>query len=201
MWQQPFLGSNPRSYPAPKRPALASAHGSDWTGRMAIFGTLDTLRAQLARPEHFASAFAYVAEVLQPGSVAHARMGRIAAGTTERVELAGGAFALEQVYLTKQRTEGRWESHRAYIDVQVVVAGEELMEVGDVAQLAVAEDLRPAKDLIFYRPFDGGSVLRVCAGQAAVFFPADAHLPSLHVGVAAALVRKTVVKVPVWAGC
>jgi biofilm protein TabA len=166
---------------------------------MAIFGTLDTLRAQLARPEHFAAALAYMAEMLQPGSVAQARISRIAAGVTERVELAGGAFALEQVYLTKPRVEGRWESHRAYIDVQVVVAGEELMEVADVAHLAVAEDLRPAKDLIFYQPFERGSVLCVHAGEAAVFFPSDAHLPSLRTGTAATLVRKTVIKVPIFA--
>jgi YhcH/YjgK/YiaL family protein len=165
---------------------------------MAVFGTIDTLRTQLARPEHFAAALAYVAEALRPDSATQARIGKIAAGTTERVELAGGAFALEQVYLTKPRTEGRWESHRAYIDLQVMVAGEELMEVGAVAQLAVAEDLRPARDLIFYRPFDSGSVLRVRAGEVAVFFPSDAHLPSLRINGTAALVCKTVVKVPVF---
>ncbi len=178
---------------------LASARGGDWSGRMAVFGTLDTLRAQLARTEHFAAAFAYMAEALRSDSVVQARIGRIAAGVTERVELVGGAFALEQVYLTRPRTEARWESHRAYIDVQVVVFGEELMEVFDAAHLAVAEDLRPEKDLIFYRPFDGGSVLRVLAGEAAVFFPSDGHLPSLRTGAAATLVRKTVIKVPVFA--
>jgi biofilm protein TabA len=163
-----------------------------------MIGTLDTLRAQLARPEHFAATLAYVAEALRPDSAVQARIAKIAPGTTERVELPGGAFALEQVYLTKSRNEGRWESHCAYIDVQVVVAGEELMEVADAAHLVVAEDLRPAKDLIFYQPFDGGSVLHVSAGEAAVFFPSDAHLPSLRTG-AATLVRKTVIKVPVWA--
>jgi YhcH/YjgK/YiaL family protein len=166
---------------------------------MTVFGTLDTLRAQLAPPEHFAVPLAYMAEALRPDSAVQARIGRIAAGVTERVELAGGAFALEQAYLTKPRAEGRWESHRAYIDVQVVVAGEELMEMADVAHLAVAEDLRPAKDLIFYQPFNRSSVLRVRAGEAAVFFPSDAHLPSLRTGTAATLVRKTVIKVPVWA--
>jgi len=166
---------------------------------MAIFGTLATLRAQLARPEHFAAALAYAAEVLRPGSAAQARIGRLAAGVTERVELDGGAFALEQAYETKPRAEGRWESHRAFIDVQLVVAGEELMEVADAARLAVAEDLTPARDLIFYQAFGAGSVLRVRAGEAAVFFPADAHLPSLRTGAEPALVRKTVVKVPVFA--
>jgi YhcH/YjgK/YiaL family protein len=167
---------------------------------MAILGTLDTLRTQLAPPEHFAAPLAYMAEALRPDSPVQARIGRIAAGVTERVELAGGAFALEQAYLTRSRTEGCWESHRAYIDVQVIVAGEELMEVADVTHLAVAEDFRPAKDLIFYQPFDRGSVLHVRAGEAAVFSPSDAHLPSLRTGAAATLVRKTVIKVPVWAG-
>lgn len=166
---------------------------------MAIFGTLDTLRGQLVRPEHFAEVFAYAAEMLRPGSAAQARIEKIPAGTTGRVELGGGAFALEQAYWTKPRSEGRWESHRAYIDVQLVVAGEEQMEVADAARLTVAEDLTPAKDLIFYQPFGAGSVLRVRAGEAAVFFPADAHLPSLRLGMEPALVRKTVVKVPVFA--
>jgi biofilm protein TabA len=166
---------------------------------MAVFGTLDTLRAQLARPEYFAAAFAYAAEALRPGGAARERIGKIAVGASERIELAGGVFAIEQVYLTRLRSEGRWESHRAYIDVQVVVEGEELMEVADAARLSVAEDFRPAKDLIFYRPIDGASLLRARAGEAAVFFPADAHLPSLRVGASAALVRKTVVKVPVFA--
>ncbi|HTQ30042.1 MAG TPA: YhcH/YjgK/YiaL family protein [Opitutaceae bacterium] len=166
---------------------------------MAIFGTLETLRAQLARPEHFAAALAYAAEALRPDSAAGARLGRMATDATERVELSGGAFALEQTYMTKPRAEGRWESHRAYIDVQVIVAGEELMEATDAARLTVAEDLTPGKDLIFYQPFGAGSVLRVRAGEAAVFFPADAHLPSLRTGAEPALVRKTVIKVPVFA--
>ncbi|MGA3008265.1 MAG: YhcH/YjgK/YiaL family protein [Opitutaceae bacterium] len=164
---------------------------------MAIFGNLGALRAQLAWAEPFAAAFAYAEEVLQSGSAAQARIGRLAAGATARVELTGGAFALEQAYLTKSRAEGRWESHGAYIDVQVVIDGEELMEVCDVSRMKVAEDLRPAKDLIFYRSFEGGSVLRVGAGEAAVFFPTDAHLPSMRIGAEAALVRKTVIKVPV----
>lgn len=166
---------------------------------MAIFGTLETLRKQLARPEHFAAALTYAAEALRPASTTAARIGAFAAGGGGRTELPGGAYALEQAYWTKARPDGRWESHRAFIDVQLVIVGEELMEVADAARLTVAEDLTPGKDLIFYRSFDAGSVLRMRAGEAAVFFPADAHLPSLRVGAEAALVRKAVIKVPVFA--
>lgn len=163
---------------------------------MAIFGSLDTVRAQLATNPAFQRALAYVEECLSPDSAAAARLRAVKVGDTERVELGGGVFALEQAYQSKPRAEGRWEAHRAYIDVQVIVVGEELMEVTDVSRLRVAEDFTPAKDLLFYQSFDEGSVLRVKAGEAAVFFPVDAHKPSLAVG-APALVRKTVVKVPV----
>ena len=163
---------------------------------MALFGSVETLSAQLATNPSFERAFTYVEECLRPGSGAHQRLQAVKIGDTGRVELGGGVFALEQAYQSKPQAEGKWESHLTYIDVQVIVSGDELMEVTDVKRLKIAEDLTPAKDLLFYQPFDDGSVLRVKAGEAAVFFPADAHKPSLAVGTPS-LVRKTVVKVPV----
>jgi YhcH/YjgK/YiaL family protein len=163
---------------------------------MALFGSLATVRAQLAHEAHFHAAFAYLEDVFKAGSAAKARILAVPAGKTERVELSGGAFALEQAYLTKPRAQGFFESHRAYIDVQVIVSGEEFMEVADVAKLTVGEDFTPAKDLIKYTLFAGASVLRVGAGEVAVFFPVDGHMPSLAVSEPA-LLHKTVIKVPV----
>lgn len=163
---------------------------------MALYGSLATLPGQLARFDHFAAAFAYVAEARRAGSEAHRLLTGLPVGETGRVELGGGAFALPQVYLTRGRTEGRWETHRAYIDVQAVIEGEELMEVADRDRLTIAEDLTPGRDVIFYDPFDRGSVLRLSPGSAAVYFPPDAHLGCIAIG-RAGLVRKIVVKVPV----
>ena len=163
---------------------------------MAVFGSLKTLRSQLASTPAFERAFAYVGECLRQDSPAHRRINAVKVGDTERVELGGGVFALEQAYQSKPRAEGRWESHYAYIDVQVIVEGNELMEVTDVNRLAVHEDRMPAGDVLFYHSFDDGSVLRIETGEAAVFFPVDAHKPSLAAG-SSALVRKTVVKIPV----
>jgi YhcH/YjgK/YiaL family protein len=163
---------------------------------MALFGPLAALRGQLADSGRFAAALACAEECCLPGTALHGRLAGLAAGATDRVELPGGAFALLQAYLTKARAEGRWETHRAHIDVQTVVEGEEFLEVADRARLALEEDLTPAKDVIFYRPFAAGSVLRLSGGATAVFFPVDAHLGGLAVQ-APLLVRKVVVKVPV----
>lgn len=164
---------------------------------MALFGSLATVRTQLAGCPSFKTALAYVEEILRPGSPAHQRLLAVADGETGRVELGDGVFALEQAYLPKPRAEGRWEAHKVYIDVQVIVGGDELMEVTDVSRLKVAEDHTPAKDILFFEQNADGSVLRMRAGELAVFYPADAHKPSLATGGPAAQVRKTVVKVPV----
>lgn len=164
---------------------------------MALFGSLATVRAQLAGSPSFARSLAYVEEILRPGSAAHTRMLAVPEGVTERVELGEGVFALEQAYVAKPRAEGRWEAHRVYIDIQVIVTGEELMEVTETSRLVVTEDRTPEKDVLFFGNYDEGSVLRMRAGEIAVFYPIDAHKPSLAAGNPAALVRKTVIKVPV----
>ena len=164
---------------------------------MALLGSIPTLRTQAAQLEIFAAAFGYLDEVFHAGSLAARRLEAAAVGTTQRIELANGSFALEQVYLAKARPEGFFESHRRYIDVQVVVAGEEIMELADVARLTVQKPYDAERDLIVYADYAAASVLKLGAGEAAIFFPVDGHMPCLRPGVTAKLVRKTVIKVPV----
>jgi biofilm protein TabA len=172
---------------------------ADEVSRMAVYGSLETVRAQLAGHPSFDVAFAYLAECLKPGSAGHARATTVAKGESIRTELGGGVFAMEQAYLTKLRTEGRIESHRKYIDVQMMFAGVELMETTDIARLKVSEDLTPEKDLIFYHDAREMSMLRLDQkGVTAVYFPVDAHRGGIAEG-APALARKVIIKVPVFA--
>lgn len=163
---------------------------------MAIFGPFVQVKSQ-ASAVRFGAALAYVEEALRVGSAAHGRIGRVPLGVTERIELAGGAFALEQAYRPKARPEGFFESHRTYIDVQVIVEGEELMEVEDISRLVVSAPYNPERDLIKYADAAAASVLRMRTGDVAIFYPEDGHMPSLH-WRGTGLVRKTVVKVPVF---
>jgi YhcH/YjgK/YiaL family protein len=163
---------------------------------MAIFGPFSSIQGQVAADPRFRAACQYVAEALQAHSVAAQRIAGLAAGVTERTDLAGGSFALDQVYVPRLRPDGFFESHRKYIDVQVIVAGEELMEVQDISRLVVSEPYSAERDFIKYADSADTSVLRMRAGDVAVFFPEDGHMPSLRWRTAD-LVRKTVVKVPV----
>ena len=164
---------------------------------MAFNGSFAALRAQAPQTAGFATAFAYVEDILRSDSPARARLRGIASGDSQRIELAGGVFALEQAFESKLRADGFFESHRKCIDVQVVIEGEELMEVIDVSRITVRQPYNAERDLIVYEDTSEASMLRVYPGHGTIFFPTDVHMPTLRIRAEPVLVRKTVVKVPV----
>jgi YhcH/YjgK/YiaL family protein len=128
---------------------------------------------------------------------ANKRVLGVAPGETNRVELGEGAFALEQSYHSKPRDQGKMESHISYIDIQVLLEGEEFIEVTEISTLTVKENLTPGKDVIFYQDTKITSPLRLSGhGATAIFYPRDGHMGGLAIG-APTLVRKIVIKVPV----
>jgi YhcH/YjgK/YiaL family protein len=164
---------------------------------MALFGHLSTVRAQLIRRSVYDLSFAYLDDALKPGTVANQRILGVGLGETNRVELVEGAFVMEQCYNSKPREKGRLESHISYIDIQVLVEGEEIIEVAEISELTVSENLSPGKDLIFYHDSRNTSPLRLSGlGATAIFYPTDGHMGSLAISTPA-LVRKIVIKVPV----
>lgn len=165
---------------------------------MALFGPLNLLRDQAPATKGFAIALAYALEAVRRGSTEHDRILALPVGSSEKIELGGGVFAIEQVYQTKPRSEGFFESHRKYVDVQVIVEGVEAMEVEDTSRLSITQPYLAERDLIKYADTISASRLLVRAGDAAIFFPVDGHMPGLRVAAeSAVLARKTVVKVPV----
>lgn len=175
---------------------LARGAGSGWIFGMAIIGSFAAVRAQTPPSTSIATAFSYIEDLCREDSPARARLRAIAVGSSQRIELGGGVFALEQVYASKARADGFFESHRKYIDVQVVVEGEELLEVVDAARIAVKAPFNAERDLVLYDDTTAATQVRLQAGEAAVFFPVDVHMPALRPGPTPGIVRKAVVKVP-----
>ena len=164
---------------------------------MALDGSLATLRQQAPKTEVFAAAFAYLEELTRPGSAAGERARSVAAGKVGKIDLSLGAFSLEQAYETKVRADGFFESHRRYIDLQFVLEGEELLEVADISRMKVRAPYDAERDLITYEDSADVSLLRLFAGEAAIFFPEDVHMPTLRIRSAPVLVHKCVIKLPV----
>ena len=92
-----------------------------------------------------------------------------------------------------------WESHRKFIDIQIVLTGQEQISVTPVSDaLHIATPYDDAKDVVFYaRDTAAAATLHMTPGRFAVFFPEDAHGPNQAWGGTPAEASKLVVKVRV----
>lgn len=123
--------------------------------------------------------------------------------TNDLTGLPAGRYNIhgDDVYLMIQEPalkpwrEGRWEAHRRYADIQLVLEGCERIgycivdESTDIEMPYVSEN-----DTLFYTGIDGSSAI-VNPGEMMVLFPGDAHRPCVQPAEKADPVRKAVVKV------
>ena len=114
--------------------------------------------------------------------------------TPGEVEIQGrDIFAVFHEYTTEP-VEGReYEAHREYIDIQYLLAGEEVIRVTDLARLTEAVPYDQERDIAFYHTVPGNDLL-LRQGEFTILFPHDAHLPKISPGTPGT-VRKVVVKV------
>ncbi len=96
-------------------------------------------------------------------------------------------------YATKPASACRFEAHKRYIDVHVMVEGCELIESQDIA-LCQAD---PFDDEADFTLLDGPCAVQVklVPGAFAVYFPQDAHKPGISPDDEPVQVRKAVIKV------
>jgi YhcH/YjgK/YiaL family protein len=119
-----------------------------------------------------------------------------AVGDGRHVIDGNDVFALVASYQTGPATEKRFESHRAYVDLQYVAAGQERILHAPVTGLVVETPYDPATDIMFYADPPFSSSLLMPTGGLAIFHPGDGHKPGCMAG-ARHEVRKVVVKVAI----
>lgn len=162
---------------------------------MALFGSLEMVKEQADR-EKFATAFEYLEKLIDKNSTEHKRLKECPLDVCKRIELDENNFALEQTYNTKNREECFFESHKKHIDVQFIFSGEEIIEVSNRNLLAVALAYNEELDFIKYEDKKGISAIVLKAGDVAIFYPQDVHMPCIKAGNGVK-VLKAVVKVKV----
>lgn len=150
-----------------------------------ILDTLPQWRQYHAISPRFEKAFTFLQQVTDQTQVG-------------RHEIAGEeVFAFVQQHSTKPVQERQYESHRKYIDVQFIQRGREVIYWAPLPLLTnVTMPFDPEKDAVLYDLIPEGVPLPVRAGEFAILFPEDGHIPSC-VWDQPAEVLKVVVKVQV----
>jgi len=103
-------------------------------------------------------------------------------------------FVIINEYETKPQAECFIETHKKYIDIQIMLSGEENMGFAFLKNQEIITPYSNENDCIFYKADINIEKLR--AGEFAIFFPTDLHSPGIMVEKPMN-VRKAVVKVSV----
>lgn len=113
-----------------------------------------------------------------------------------KYELEGGAYVSVQEYTTKARSEAKYEAHKKFIDIQLILSGRELIAVTPIEKMEIKDEYNETKDVMFFQHNDECTDYVLEAGDFLILYPQDVHMPGVCVNERS-LVRKIVVKVPV----
>ncbi len=96
-------------------------------------------------------------------------------------ELGGEDYLNIESYITKDRDEIRYEAHREYADIQVMLKGEEIIEVCSLKELTIANSYDTERDVLFYANDVKGESHLMRPGSFIHLLPEDAHMSQLSV--------------------
>ena len=110
-----------------------------------------------------------------------------------------GARAVVSEYETKPMATSKFEAHREFIDVQLILSGAEIIGVTPTATMTDADrigEYNAEKDVEFYGVKGDFEKLQLSDGDFAILYPEDAHMPGVH-ETEPVHIKKIVLKVPV----
>ena len=101
-------------------------------------------------------------------------------------------YVMIQKYETKDAAEGRLEVHDKYIDLQLVLSGEEIIGYAPRSLMPAPKEVRADSDISF---FDADfAPMLLTEGMFGVYFPGDCHAPCIT-GSRKKQVKKAVFKI------
>ena len=110
--------------------------------------------------------------------------------------LGNDLFAIVMGYETCGPETAEIEAHRKYLDIQVVITGEEGIGWGQTDDLEIETPYDAAKDAELYKhPAQGLLRVDLFPGDFMALFPHDAHMPSIMTPHGPVFTKKVVVKV------
>ena len=99
-------------------------------------------------------------------------------------------------YETTSEKEKPFESHRKYVDIQLLLEGEEVMQETDVTRLVVEGKYDDEKDVVLYKATDNSASTILRPGSIMILYPRDAHR-SMSINAKESTVVKVVGKVKI----
>ncbi len=114
-----------------------------------------------------------------------------------RYELVDESFANVESYSTKAPEVAKFEAHKDYIDIQLLITGNERIYYTDVEGLVESEPYDKSRDIVFFKDsVKKSDYLTLNGANFAMIYPHEAHAPQVFLD-GAENVKKVVVKVKI----
>ena len=113
-----------------------------------------------------------------------------------KYDIENGVYVSVQEYTTKARSEAKYEAHKKFIDIQMILSGKELIAVSPIEKMTISDEYNEEKDFMLFHHNDECTDYVLEAGDFLILYPQDVHMPGVCVNEKSP-VRKIVVKVPV----
>ncbi|MCK9224167.1 MAG: YhcH/YjgK/YiaL family protein [Candidatus Muirbacterium halophilum] len=106
-------------------------------------------------------------------------------------------YAISSEYTTNPNgpLNGNLEVHKKYIDLQIIISGEEKIRFSNKENLTIFEIYNEEKDVEFLKSQINVSEFYLQNEQFAVFFPQDAHEPGCAINKFPKKIKKIVFKI------
>lgn len=107
-------------------------------------------------------------------------------------------FVSIQDYQTKKAEDSKFEAHKKYADIQLILKGEEKLGFGDIENYLATEQYNDEKDIVFLEEKikNNSNFAKANEGDFLIFMPSDAHMPCISIDKPA-YVKKAVIKVKI----
>lgn len=114
-----------------------------------------------------------------------------------RYELGNGNYVNVEIYQTKSVNEAKFEAHKDYIDIQMLLCGEEKIFFHSLDGLVEIAPYNKEKDITFYSDDIVGDYVTLNGKNFVLIYPHEAHAPQCCVDSLSKEVKKVVAKLKV----
>ena len=101
-------------------------------------------------------------------------------------------FVSIQDYTTKSKDESKFEAHKKYADIQIILKGKEQLGFGSIENFSEIGCFDTERDIVFLN--GEGDFVKASVGDFLIFMPQDAHMPCITIDKPE-YVKKAVVKI------
>ena len=114
-----------------------------------------------------------------------------------RYNISNSAYANVEEYITRNPSDAKYEAHKNYIDIQILLSGKEIIYIEETKNLSIDIKYDTEKDIMFFsESVIEGLPIVLDGTNFVVIYPHEAHAPQVICG-SGQKVLKVVIKIKI----